>query len=115
MTCSHSCVPRPPATAAKVQQRGVDAAKAIVLGLLEGLDIQTGRPVLIVDCIANRFLALSCMFAVGPTSDYRTISQVQRVGPSSLAIAKGLPDNTWCTWTQVLLHGVVHRRQHPDG
>ncbi|CAK9105262.1 Uncharacterized protein SCF082_LOCUS49072 [Durusdinium trenchii] len=39
-----------------VQQRGVDATGEVVNKLLEGLSLQDSQPVLIVDCLPNRFL-----------------------------------------------------------
>ena len=40
----------------KVQQRGVDATGDILSKLLEGLELQDSRPVLVVDCLPNRLL-----------------------------------------------------------
>ena len=42
----------------QVQQRGVPATQEIISKLLEGLQIEDGRPVLLVDCLPNRFLDL---------------------------------------------------------
>ncbi|CAK9069243.1 unnamed protein product [Durusdinium trenchii] len=45
-----------------VQQRGVDATGDILAKLLEGLELQDSRPVLVVDCLPNRFgeWSISC-------------------------------------------------------
>ena len=40
-----------------MQQRGVAGCRAILDGLLEGMDIQENQPLLIVDAMPNRFLS----------------------------------------------------------
>lgn len=42
----------------QVQQRGVDATADILSKLLEGLSVEDSTPVLLVDCLPNRFLDL---------------------------------------------------------
>ncbi|CAK9013615.1 Uncharacterized protein SCF082_LOCUS12009 [Durusdinium trenchii] len=39
----------------RVQQRGIEASKSIVLKLLDGLQLPEGAPILVVDCMPNRF------------------------------------------------------------
>lgn len=40
----------------EVQQRGIAATKDILLKCLEGVPLQDNHPVLVVDCLPNRFL-----------------------------------------------------------
>ena len=42
----------------QVQQRGVAATGDIITKLLEGLELADGHPVLLVDCLPNRFFVL---------------------------------------------------------
>ncbi|CAK9111224.1 unnamed protein product [Durusdinium trenchii] len=46
---------RPLAPHWRVQQRGIDASKAILKKLLEGLQLPENAPILVVDCLPNRF------------------------------------------------------------
>ena len=40
----------------QVQQRGVQATQEIIGKLLDGLNLQDGQPVVIIDCLPNRLL-----------------------------------------------------------
>lgn len=42
----------------QVQQRGVQATQDIVKKILDGVPMADGHPVLVVDCMPNRLLAL---------------------------------------------------------
>ncbi|CAJ1428822.1 unnamed protein product, partial [Effrenium voratum] len=42
-----------------VQQRGVDGSTALIQGLLEGMEIESGTPIFLCDCIPNRPLGLA--------------------------------------------------------
>lgn len=44
---------------AKVQQRGIEGTKTILTKLLQGLTLQDGQPILVVDCLPNRLLGLN--------------------------------------------------------
>lgn len=59
----------------QVQQRGVPATQEIISKLLEGLQIEDGRPVLLVDCLPNRFLdLLSILVAISNQPLHRLFS-----------------------------------------
>ncbi|CAL1161037.1 unnamed protein product [Cladocopium goreaui] len=46
---------RPLAPHFRVQQRGVEASKSILMKMLDGLQLPEGSPILVVDCLPNKF------------------------------------------------------------
>lgn len=99
----------------QAQQRGVEATKAILRGLIDGVELPDSK-IYVLDLTTNRLLACMATTATDVISSHSTCDiefigkrfcgwlwQVQWMGKGLLGVAVPVPSNSWWSWLALLI------------